>query len=78
MTKKLSSMFCQAVRGKIILGWVTQAMYPYSAMVTLPKLSSLPSLGMVTQPGYGYPALVWLPSLGMVTQAGKSYPVWVK
>ena len=47
-------------------------------MVTLPKLSSLPSLGMVTQPVYGNPAWIWLPSMGMVTQPGYGYLAWVR
>ena len=50
MANILSSILDQAVRGKIILGWST-----FPALVTLPKLMKLPSLGMVTQPWYGYP-----------------------
>ena len=57
MAKILSSMFYQAVRGKLILGWVT-----FQGYVTLP------SLGNFTQTDVVYPAWVWLPSLGMVTQ----------
>ena len=65
MAKILSSMLYQAVRGKIILGWVTFPGYvPYPAMVTLPKLMKF------TQPGYGYPSWVKLPRLGNFTQPG--------
>ena len=53
------SMLYQAVRGEIILGWVT-----------LPGYVTLPSLGKFTQTDVFYPAWVWLPSLGTVTQAG--------
>ena len=52
-------MLYQAVRGKIILGWVT-----------FPGYVTLPSLGNFTQTDVVYPAWVWLPSLGMITQAG--------
>ena len=39
MAKISSSMLYQAVRGKIILGWVTFPGYvPHQAMVTLPKM----------------------------------------
>ena len=67
MAKILSSMLYQAVRGKIILGWVT-----------FPGYVTLPSLGNFTQTDVIYPAWVWLPSLGMVTQPGYGYPSWVK
>ena len=59
MAKILSSMLYQAVRGKIILGWVI-----------LPGYVTLPILGNFTQTDVVYPAWVWLPSLGTVTQAG--------
>ena len=58
MAKILSSMLYQAVRGEIILGWVT-----FSGFVPLP------SHGNLTQTDVVYPALVWLPSLRTVTQA---------
>ena len=51
-------MLYQAVRGEIILGWVT-----FSGFVPLP------SHGNLTQTDVVYPALVWLPSLSTVTQA---------
>ena len=50
-------MLYQAVRGKIILGWVT-----FQGYVTLP------TLGNFTQTDVVYPAWVWLSSLGMVIQ----------
>ena len=59
MAKILSSMLYQAIRGKIILGWVT-----------FPGYVTLPSHGNFTQTGVVYPAWVWLTSLGMVTQSG--------
>ena len=59
MVKILFSMLYQAVRGKIILDWVT-----------FPGYVTLPSHGNVTQTDVVYPARVWLPSLAMVTQAG--------
>ena len=49
----------QAVRGKIILGWVT-----------FPGYVTLSSDGNFTQTNVVYPALVRLPKLGKVTQAG--------
>ena len=52
-------MLYQAVRGKIILSWVT-----------FPGNVNLPSLDNFTQTDVVYQAWVWLPSLGMVTQAG--------
>ena len=59
MAKILSSMLYQAVRGEIILGWVT-----------LSGFVPLTSHGNLTQTDVVYPAWVWLPSLGTVTQAG--------
>ena len=56
MAKVLSSMLYQAVKGKIILGWVT-----------FPGYVTLPSHGYFTQTDVVYPGWVWLPSLGMVT-----------
>ena len=56
MTKILSNMIYQVVRGKVILAWVT-----------FPGYVPLPSHGNFTQPGYGYPAWVRLPKLGKVT-----------
>ena len=58
IAKILSSMLDQAMRGKIILGWVT-----------FPGYVTLPSHGNFTQTDVVYPAWVWLPSLGTVTQA---------
>ena len=52
-------MLYQAVRGKIILGWVI-----------FPGYVALPSHGNFTQTDIVYPALVWLPSLSMASQAG--------
>ena len=52
-------MLYQAVRGKIILGWVT-----------FPGYVTLPSHGNFTQTDVVYPAWVRLPKLGKVTQAG--------
>ena len=52
-------MIYQAVRGKIIMCWVT-----FQGYVTLP------SHGIFTQADVDYPVWVWLTSLGMVTQAG--------
>ena len=52
-------MLYQAVRGKIILAWVT-----FSGYVPLP------SHGKFTQPKFGTPAWVNLPKLGKFTQAG--------
>ena len=59
MVEMLSSMLYQAVRGKIILDWVT-----------FPGYVTLPSHGNVTQTDVVYPARVWLPSLDTVTQPG--------
>ena len=67
MAQILSSMIYQAVRGKIILGWVS-----------FPGYVTLPSLGNFTQTGVVYPAWVWLASLGMVTQPEYGYPTLVK
>ena len=55
-------MLYQAVRGKIILGWVT-----FQSNVTLP------SLGDFTQTDVVYPACLWYTSLGMVTQPEYGY-----
>ena len=52
-------MLWQAVRGEIILGWVT-----------FPGYVTLPSHGNFTQTDVAYPAWVWLPSLGTNIQAG--------
>ena len=59
MAEILSSMLYQAMRGNIILGWLT-----------FPDYVTLPSHGYFYQTDVVYPALVWLPSLGKVTQAG--------
>ena len=58
-------MLYQAVRGNFFLGWVT-----FQGYVTLPSLGNFTQTGVVSQPVYGYQALVWLPSLSTVTQAG--------
>ena len=50
-------MLYQAVRGKIILGWVI-----------FPDYVTSPSHGNLTQIDLVYPAWVWLPTLGMITQ----------
>ena len=64
-------MLYQVLRDKIILGWVIfQDYVNLTRLGNFTKTDSLPILGMVTQPGYGYSAWVQLPSLGMVTQAG--------
>ena len=56
-------MLYQAVRGKIILGWVTFQGYV-----------DLPSHGFFTKTDVVYPARVWSPSMGnllvMVTHGG--------
>ena len=59
MANMLPSMLYQAVRGKIILGWVI-----------FPGYVTLPSHGNFTQTDVVHPAWIWLPSLGMITQAG--------
>ena len=59
MAKIISSMLYQAVRGKIMLGWVT-----------FPGYVTLPSHGNFTQTDVVSPASVRLPSLGIVTKAG--------
>ena len=59
MAKILFSMLDQAVRGKIIVGWVT-----------FPGYVTLTSLCNFTQTGVVYPAWVRLPRLSAVTQAG--------
>ena len=46
MAKILSSVLYQAMRGKIILGWVNFPVY-----VKLPKLGKVNNLGNFTQPG---------------------------
>ena len=52
-------MLDQAVRGKLILGWVT-----------FPGYVTLPSHGNFNQTNVVYTAWVWLLSMGTVTQAG--------
>ena len=59
MAKLLPGMLNQAVRGKLILGWVT-----------FPGYVTLPSHCTFTQTDVVYPAWEWLPSRGMITQAG--------
>ena len=59
MAKISSGILYQAVKGKIILGWVI-----------FPGYVTLPSHGNFTQTDIVYPAWVWLPSLGTVTKAG--------
>ena len=54
MAHILSSLLYQAVRGKVILEWVT-----FPGYVTLPIFvkfiqTDVPSVGMVIQPGYCY------------------------
>ena len=65
MAKILSSMVYQAVRGKIILGWVT-----FPGYVTLPSHGNFTQTDVVTQPEYGYPGWVRLPRLGKENQPG--------